>query len=379
VIEVTGVSGNVITIAGVLHQSYPVATAQSQVFGTTSRRAGWAGIGLENMTITGWGGGHGVYVNWTRRSWIKRVEFDGQPSGQGGYGTGTQGTDLRVFRSVRFAIERSYLHHSRSYATNNNAYSISLAGQTSDSLVQDNIVWFKNKNIVLEASGAGNVIAYNYLEDPVIGSGATVRTDWMEMCLDGSHLSHPTMDLFEGNYVSKMGAAETHGNAGDQTFFRNYSKGNRLHPINDSASVAAVMLNRYMRRMNFVGNVLTVKGAGSNAIYEPTFDASGVMPWSQVNTPKIWSLGLDGYGGDWDGPRDASVAQQLIRVYNYDYVRNQVDSRPAASLPDSLYLTGKPAFFGSSPWPWVNPLGATNAERVGTLPAHARFVARTYL
>ena len=41
-------------------------------------------------------------------------------------------------------------------------------------------------------------------------------------------LSHPSMDLFEGNYVAKMGAAETHGYAGEQTFFRNYSKGDRL-------------------------------------------------------------------------------------------------------------------------------------------------------
>ena len=380
VVEVTAVSGDVVTIAGVLHHDYPVATYASAVFGSIDRRAGWIGIGLENMTITGWSGSTGVYASWLRRSWIKRVEFDGQPSSQGGYGVGTQGTDLRVFRGVRFAIERSYLHHSRAYVTNNNAYSISLAAQTSDSLVQDNIVWFKNKNIVLEASGGGNVIAYNYVDDPVIAdSGANVRTDWMEMCVDGSHLSHPSMDLFEGNYVSKMGAAETHGNAGDQTFFRNYSKGNRLYTINDSASVASVMLNRYMRRMNFVGNVLTVRGAGSNAIYEPTFNSSGMMPSTQVNTPKIWSLGLDGYDGNWAGPRDPLVQQELIRAYNYDYVRNQVDTRPASPLPDSLYLSGKPVFFGSSAWPWVNPLGATAAERVGSLPAHARFVALTYL
>ena len=36
----------------------------------------------------------------------------------------------------------------------------------------------------------------------------------------------------------------------------------------------------------------------------------------------------------------------------------------------SLYLTAKPAFFGSNPWPWVDPVGAT---KLYTLPARARF------
>jgi hypothetical protein len=45
----------------------------------------------------------------------------------------------------------------------------------------------------------------------------------------------------------------------------------------------------------------------------------------------------------------------------------------AATLPDSLYLPGRPAFFGASAWPWVDPsTGATH-----TLPAKARFDAGT--
>ncbi len=40
------------------------------------------------------------------------------------------------------------------------------------------------------------------------------------------------------------------------------------------------------------------------------------------------------------------------------------------TLPDSLYLTAKPAFFGSLPWPWVDPNGTTKTY---TLPAKARY------
>jgi hypothetical protein len=373
--EVTAVSGNSVTIAGRLHDAFP-ASLSPQVFRSNVQRSGFEGIGLENMTITGWGNAFGVYAEFLKNSWVKRVEFDGRPASQGGVGTGARGDDIRVLRSVRFTIEGCYLHHSRVYETNNNAYSISLAKQTSDTLVQDNIVWFKNKNIVLEASGGGNVIAYNYIEDPVIAdAGDAARTDWTEMCLDGSHLSHPTLDLFEGNYTAKMGAAETHGNASRQTFFRNYCKGDRLYPMTENAGFASVILNRYMRRMNFVGNVLSTRAGG---IYAPDFDAAGYMPYEQVDVPKIWSLGIDGFDGNWQGPRDPVVEQELIRVANFDTIRNMVDQQPSAPLPDSLYLTGRPAFFLGYDWPWVDPLASTAAERVKTLPAQARFVAGTY-
>lgn len=379
-LEVASVSGNDVTIVGVIHRAYP-RSLRPQVFGSSDVRSGFAGIALENMTITGWGDAFGIYANWLKRSWIKNVEFDGWPSSQTsfghgpyttGVGTGTQGVDIRWFRSVRCAMEHNYLHHSRVYETNNQAYSISLAQQTSDTLIQDNIVWFKNKNVTLEASGAGNVVAYNYLDDPVIASsGTAVMTNWLEMCMDGTHIATPSFDLFEGNYVSKMGAAETHGNATDQTFFRNYSKGNRLYALSDNEGVAAVMLNRYMNRMNFVGNVLTVRGAGSNAVYEQS--VSGTTNTTPMGTPKIWSIGLDGYNGNWD-VYDPATMSTLLRVGNYDYVRNRIDTMPTETVPDSLYLVGKPAFFGSYQWPWVDAAGTT---KLYTLPAQARWAAGT--
>ena len=42
------------------------------------------------------------------------------------------------------------------------------------------------------------------------------------------------------------------------------------------------------------------------------------------------------------------------------------------ALPSSLYLAGKPAFFGDNPWPWVD---ATGAVKLHTLPARARYDA----
>jgi hypothetical protein len=50
---------------------------------------------------------------------------------------------------------------------------------------------------------------------------------------------------------------------------------------------------------------------------------------------------------------------------------------PNHTLPDSLYLPQKPAFFNAGSgytWPWVDPVGAT---KLYTLPAKARYDAGT--
>jgi len=85
----------------------------------------------------------------------------------------------------------------------------------------------------------------------------------------------------------------------------------------------------------------------------------------------MWQLGYDPEG--WDRPADPQVLSTVIREGNFDYATSQVHwSDSPRELPPSLYLSGKPAFFGDRPWPWVDPTGAT---KLHTLPARARFDA----
>jgi hypothetical protein len=63
--------------------------------------------------------------------------------------------------------------------------------------------------------------------------------------------------------------------------------------------------------------------------------------------------------------------QTQLRQGNFDWVTASqnwfgiggTQSNPLGSpqtVPNSMYLTSKPAFFGSNPWPWVDPTtGAT--------------------
>ena len=90
-------------------------------------------------------------------------------------------------------------------------------------------------------------------------------------------------------------------------------------------------------------------------VYETTFTDG---------KPGIWMLG-------WDAvqpyPTDAKVPTTTIRHGNFDYLTNTVKWDPAIAdraLPNSLYLTGKPAFFEAGrgyTWPWVDPAAPTNS------------------
>src|SRR6185295_2141357 len=87
----------------------------------------------------------------------------------------------------------------------------------------------------------------------------------------------------------------------------------------------------------------------------------------------MWRLGEPDSGGTpgISGSGDPQVGATILREGNFDYATNTVKwDTSAQTIPNSLYLTSKPAFFGSNPWPWVDPTGAT---KLFTLPARFRF------
>jgi hypothetical protein len=78
----------------------------------------------------------------------------------------------------------------------------------------------------------------------------------------------------------------------------------------------------------------------------------------------------------------------MFRSGNYDYVTASISdwaSGYSQSLPSSLYLSSKPAFFNSGkltyPWPWVtsqvSPYIQSNSGGGSGLPAKARWDAGT--
>jgi hypothetical protein len=130
----------------------------------------------------------------------------------------------------------------------------------------------------------------------------------------------------------------------------------------------------WARWHSFVGNVLGLSGGMSGYSYE-------VATQSGLG---IWMLGWDDITPN---ANDPTVWTTALRVGNFDHLTGQQRTHTLGTglgdatytqgapgtLPDSLYLSSKPAFFGAAAWPWVNPAtGATTA-----LPAKARFDAGT--
>jgi hypothetical protein len=275
---------------------------------------------------------------------------------------------LDLLHAYRCEIRGSYIHHARSINQGGSAYGISVGTQSSDNLLEDNIIVHLNKPVVMNNSGGGNVIAYNYVDNAY----SVGFPGWQETAMDGTHQAFSHHDLFEGNWTPNIGSDTTHGNAGWQTFFRNYVTGrNSTPPSPDNGNVRAVGIDGFNREHTLVGNVLlqpndTVNGHG------PIYEANSA---ALIAYPAIYRIGAGSLGGSIDAFDDGTALSLLYRHGNYDSVTNSVNwesSNTHHLLPNSLYLTEKPAFFGTNPWPWVAPTGATKAF---VLPAKVRYDA----
>jgi hypothetical protein len=230
-------------------------------------------------------------------------------------------------------------------------------------LVENNIMIDTNKVMVMRSSGAGSVIGYNYADDGWI----SYDQGWQEVGINASHMSGPHHVLFEGNYSQNADSDYTHGNAIYLTFYRNLLTGHR-RTFTDVSNVRAAGLAYGSWWDSFVGNVLGVSGQMTGWTYEDPAMVTNTAVWGNLS---VWKLGYD--PERWTMVPDPKVISTVIREGNFDYATNQVHwSGAAQQLPASLYLGGKPAFFGSNPWPWVDPTGAT---KLFTLPARARYDA----
>jgi hypothetical protein len=355
-VEITGKSGNTLTLASPLHWTFTTGLrAQLVPLSVKPTR----NAGLEDLRITG-ASGHGVNVLYAAYSWIKGVETDK-----------VDGIHVTLAGTYRFILRDSYAHHSMRYAYGGGSYGYSLESAASDNLVENNIVYYMNKPIQFRNSGGGNVVAYNYVDDSWSQPDSSGNFTFQELSID-SHCAFSHMELVEGNYAPHMGVATTWGNAGSITYFRNQATGvfRTITSTGAIANLAAIQLDARVSDMNVVGNVLGAPGQ-SGAAYETT---DGQTCGNRV--PFVYRLNYDSAGGfcTFPSPMDSRASNTLLRHGNFDYVTSSVQWSPSIpqDLPPSLYLTSRPAFFGSNAWPWVDP---TSASRVHALPAKARFDA----
>jgi hypothetical protein len=334
-----------------------------------------------------------------------------------------RGQCISMSACYRCEIRENFMHEARDPNPGGAAYILDLHFYTSDCLIENNIMWYANKNIVVRPGGGGNVIAYNYMDDAL---GANYP-DLPEAALNCEHMTTSHMELCEGNYAPNYTAGSGFGNSIDIMVFRNHLSAIRAAspPLNTFVSGGtpycdigmprtAVQVHGHNIRQSFVGNVLGKQGqqlivvnlgnyhraltywlyeqlhrllqrirvskgryqrAQTYWLYEQLdqFSPSGEVP--------MWFIGAV-QTNPWTFV--STTYQTVLREGNFDWFtqkqrwhgiggRGPTDTSTPKAIPNSLYLSSKPAFFGSNPWPWVDP--STGATYV--LPAKARFDAGT--
>lgn len=362
--QITAISGNTITFDSPLTISYRVShQAQLYYFQTPLTE----NAGVENLTVR-YGDDDNIDFDWCAYCWAQNVE-----------NTLWLDDGFGINNSFRVQLEGVYIHNGVWPVNGGGGYNISIANGSSEVLIENSISLLTNKVMVDRSSGAGSVVAYNYMDDGYInGSDA-----WVEIGLNGSHMVGGHHVLFEGNQSFNADSDQTHGNSIYHTFFRNWLTGLRRPftaldgtSIDDAtqqstnAPLRAAGAHAYAYWFSFIGNVLGTSGQMSGWTYN-CIGATNSIP-----SRCIWELGWmditpQGY--------DPNVVATAIQDGNFDYLTNTTQwaaSDTTHTLPNSLYLTQKPAFFNAGSgytWPWVDPINGT----VYTLPATARYLAGT--
>jgi hypothetical protein len=283
---------------------------------------------------------------------------------------------VKVLPSATTEIRDSHIHTGSNPTPGGGGYAISLAAGSSEILIENNISRDANKVMVVRAAGAGSVVAYNYMDDGWI----SYQPAWQEIGLNASHMAGSHHVLFEGNYGFNMDNDYTHGSSQYITYFRNYSTGQRGSWTGPDTNSRTAGVSSWAKAVSFIGNVMGRPGQMSGWRYADSMmgcDAAGSNCVGGVSgqwggaTGNIWQVGYDATN-QWSQQAEIGALSTVIRDGNYDFLTNRQKwhNTPAGfSIPNSMYLTAKPAFFGSNPWPWTDP--STGA--VNVLPAKQRF------
>lgn len=365
IMEIKAIDGNEVTFATPLHWTFrTVYQAQLSRYGEHDGGpvlpfVQW--VGVEDIYFEGGSGGdyHGnVSLSTCAYCWVKNIESNK-----------SIGTAVGLYGTYRSEIRDSYIHSSADPNPGGGGYLTGVNFGGADNLIENNIMWQGNKMIVMRASGGGNVVGYNYMED---GYGEGFK-DIPEVGLNAAHYTTPHMELLEGNQSFNAVGESFWGNSVYITMFRNHLTGTRRDVgrigLSDKSLRKVFMLDKHSYYYNAVANVLGEKEVAlqegqERFIYEAT--------QADLDSPVVamWVIGHNS-----EDPNEAinpRVAETTVRHGNFDFVTRNVvwaDNLPK-DLPPSLYLTKKPAFFGSNAWPWVRP----EAGGITTgLPARERF------
>ncbi len=364
VMEIESVKGDVVSFTTPFHIDFLVANeaqltryAGGQPGGPMVPATKWSGV--EDLYLAHGDGGQGnLHFFDAAYSWARNIES-----------ALSDGTSVAFAGSFRCEVRDSYIHTTLTPNPGGGGYGIGWSHGAADNLAENNVVWNFNKVMVMQASGGGNVVGYNYMDD---GWGAGYPTI-PEVGLNASHMTTPHYELFEGNQSWNFGGDSYWGNSIYITVFRNHLTGRRRSAaplrLTDAVQRRFIDVPEWHWWYSFIGNVLGTPEM--NSAPQARFRVDAAPPWAFDPVP-LWVIGPQ--RDSKLGGQDREVRATIIRHGNFDYFQKKVTWDPAIApreMPPSLYLHSKPEFFGSRPWPWVRPEHPD--QPLARLPARERF------
>jgi len=352
-VQVIAINENQVAISPGIYMPNWRASQQPQVWwwGDTSVTAVMDGV--ENLTLdhTNAPETSGIAFHNAYKGWVKNVKS-----------INANRNHVWIQQAARIEVRDSYFYGTKNAATQ--SYGVE-SFMTSDDLVVNNIFQHVTSPIMV-GPNSGSVFAYNFMADMAY----SIAT-WMMAGIDASHDAGTGMNLFEGNVGNQFWMDLYHGTGNLATLFRNQLMG--TEPNKTQGNTEVINIWGYNRFVNIVGNVLGT--SGYHKVYEDSLTPSGT-----TGNPER-SIYLLGYTGVLELissglPYDPLVVNGLLRWGNYDYVTNQTRWNPAEipadtpvpsdhTLPSSLFLSSRPSWWGTMPWPAIGPDVAGGQDPAG--------------
>jgi hypothetical protein len=289
--------------------------------------------------------GYNIYLQYCSNCWVKNVK-----SQEGGE------AHFLLQNSYANTIRESWANHGYD-SSGGKDYCFFMYFWNSEHLIENNIAESCRHTLVMEAGGSGNVYGYNYTVNEIQSNDPTFMSQ-----SQGTHGAHPHMNLFEGNIVGNMDHDNTWGSASHNTSFRNWSR--NFSGVGGVAfGLWAVDIEQHSYFNNIVGSVLGRPGdTGTQFLTSGSGKASYRFGFLSPGASSV---------------SDSNVLATTYIHATYDYIGNQTlfDAGNADhTVPASLYLAGKPAWFGGLRWPMV---GSDLTPMTGDIPAKIRFEGGT--
>ncbi len=255
-----------------------------------------------------------------------------------------------------------------------------LVDASSACLFEDNIIFKCFPHIEVNAGCSGNVYAFNFAEgNEVFGI--------MGCAINCNHGPHNSYELYEGNICSVFQSDGYFGGASEITAFRNWFHGtcDTSEPKTDRFG-RCVALNRFSRNFSLVGNVLG--RTGHTYLYDNADAGTNYTDRFIYNfgLPNMGNGAFKGHGPPWKDPLKSAPGPSGFQELDRDVLKTtllkgnwnakdaaipKAESLGESTLPNSLFRTSKPPWFGKLNWPPFDPNHPNQSYEA--IPAGYRF------